>query len=232
MRAIFCDVGGVILDETLYGPLLTAAMSEALSAHGVEITREQLSAGMEACVRSFVPGLRTALAWHFTKPDVEKCDRIAGQVRASLVQWGKEHPRRLTPGIRDALEALSGAFTLVLAANAPSRTRNVLAELEVLHFFAEPEVSEDIGLSKPDARFFECLLHKHHLKPEEVVMVGDRLDNDIIPAKLLGMRTVLVKTGLYAILEPRTPREIPDATVTAVCELPDAIARLSQPQPG
>lgn len=232
MRTIFCDVGGVILDETFYGPLLSAAMSEALSAHGVEITREQLSAGMEACVRSFVPGLRTALAWYFTKPDTEKCDRVAAQVRASLVQWSKEHPRCLTPGIRDALEALSASFTLVLAGNAPSHTKSILAELEVLHFFAKPEVSEDIGLSKPDARFFEYLLRKHDLKPEEVAMVGDRLDNDIIPAKLLGMPTVLVKTGLYAILEPRTPREIPDATVTAVRELPDAIARLSRPQAG
>lgn len=46
------------------------------------------------------------------------------------------------------------------------------------------------------------------------------------------MRTVLLKTGLYAILDPRTPQEIPDATVTTVRELPGAMAQLTQPQPG
>lgn len=33
-------------------------------------------------------------------------------------------------------------------------------------------------------------------RAEESVMVGDRLDNDIVPAKALGMKTVWVKNGL------------------------------------
>ena len=33
-------------------------------------------------------------------------------------------------------------------------------------------------------------------RPEEAVMVGDRLDNDIFPAKALGMGTVWVRQGL------------------------------------
>lgn len=172
MRAIFCDVGGVILDESFYASLLSQAMRDALSKEGIGVTEQQMAAAIDRCVRTFVPGLRRALAWRFTKPDIDKCDRIADRVRESLAQWAEKNARRLTPGIRDVLAFLSESFVLVLAGNAPSRTKNVLAELEVLHFFAEPEVSEDIGLSKPDTRFFEYLLRKHDLKPEEVVMIG------------------------------------------------------------
>jgi hypothetical protein len=40
------------------------------------------------------------------------------------------------------------------------------------------------------------------------------------------MRTIWVRQGEYAILEPRTPREIPDATVGSVRELPAAVASM------
>lgn len=32
-------------------------------------------------------------------------------------------------------------------------------------------------------------------KPENAVMIGDRIDNDIVPAKQLGMKTIWIKQG-------------------------------------
>ena len=33
-----------------------------------------------------------------------------------------------------------------------------------------------------------------NVKPEEVVIVGDNLEMDVVPAKMLGFRTILVDT--------------------------------------
>jgi ribonucleotide monophosphatase NagD (HAD superfamily) len=44
-------------------------------------------------------------------------------------------------------------------------------------------------------------------------MVGDRIDYDVVPAKLLGMRTVLLRTGRHRDQQPRSWDEMPDAEV-------------------
>ncbi|MCX6775255.1 MAG: HAD family hydrolase [Candidatus Micrarchaeota archaeon] len=45
---------------------------------------------------------------------------------------------------------------------------------------------------KKTGHFYKSILDKLKLKPQEVLMVGDRLDKDILPAKSLGIKTVLV----------------------------------------
>lgn len=58
------------------------------------------------------------------------------------------------------------------------------------------------------------------------VMIGDRLDNDIIPAKRIGMKTIWIRWGRYSVMEPRTPDEVPDATLGDVREVLDAVDTL------
>ena len=42
--------------------------------------------------------------------------------------------------------------------------------------------SAEVGVEKPDRHIFELALERAGCKPEEAAMVGDRLDNDIVPA--------------------------------------------------
>ena len=53
--------------------------------------------------------------------------------------------------------------------------------------------SAEEGVSKPDRRIFEIALERSGCKPENAVMIGDRIDNDIVPAKQLGMKTIWIK---------------------------------------
>ncbi len=57
-------------------------------------------------------------------------------------------------------------------------------------------------------------------------MVGDRVDNDIAPARLLGMRTVLLRAGRHIAQQPRSLDEVPDFEVRTVEEMRTAIGRL------
>jgi putative hydrolase of the HAD superfamily len=57
-------------------------------------------------------------------------------------------------------------------------------------------------------------------------MVGDRIDNDVVPAKLLGMRTVLFRTGRHRAQQPRSWEERPDVEVHDVAGLERGITLL------
>ena len=50
-------------------------------------------------------------------------------------------------------------------------------------------------------------------------MVGDRVDNDVAPAKKLGMKTVCVKQGIHKLNTPKNEFEVPDYTVDTIEEL-------------
>jgi len=45
---------------------------------------------------------------------------------------------------------------------------------------------------KPDIRTFSAVLEKFNVLPEETVMIGDEIERDLIPAKKLGMESILI----------------------------------------
>nr|MBN2277492.1 HAD hydrolase-like protein [candidate division Zixibacteria bacterium] len=60
-------------------------------------------------------------------------------------------------------------------------------------------------------------------------MIGDRADNDIIPAKTIGMKTVLVLIGAHRCQQLRLPGERPDYTIEnipALLDIPEIRTRL------
>lgn len=79
--------------------------------------------------------------------------------------------------------------------------------------------SAEEGVSKPDIRLFQKALEKADCKGENAMMVGDRVDNDVAPAKKLGMKTVCVKLGIHKLNTPKNEFEVPDYTVDTIEEL-------------
>jgi HAD superfamily hydrolase (TIGR01509 family) len=115
---------------------------------------------------------------------------------------------------------------LGLAANKPHATLEVLDRHGVGQYFHHREVSGTHGYRKPDPRLFVRCCEDLGVSPEACVMVGDRIDNDIAPAKLLGMRAVLFRTGRHVAQQPRSHQEAPDAEVRDAAELRAALERL------
>ena len=81
------------------------------------------------------------------------------------------------------------------------------------HFFT----SREMGVQKPDPAFFEAVSEGLQIDPSELVAIGNDLRKDILPARAIGMTTVLV-TGD----SPRTSEasdQGPDYTVSDLREL-------------
>ena len=86
-------------------------------------------------------------------------------------------------------------------------------------YFDVVMASAEAGCAKPDLKIFSMALDKAGCRPEDAIMIGDRLDNDIIPAKKMGMKTVWVRQGyaVYQCIDDESKR--PDYIVDSIEEL-------------
>lgn len=225
IRAVLFDVGGPIDTEEAAERLIDARIREALAAEGIAVTDEAYAQASRAVVESFAPDAYRALLWYFSRHGPEIAARVAA------VDLSSGRPFELRPGIADLLARLHGRGLLLgLAANQPAR---VLADLErhgLARFFAYREVTAHHGYRKPDVRLFLRACETLGVQPDECVMVGDRVDNDIVPARLLGMRTVLFRTGRHREQRPRSLAEVADVEVETVEALGEAIDALTARQ--
>jgi len=84
--------------------------------------------------------------------------------------------------------------------------------------------SASLGVRKPDLAFFARVVELAGCAAAEVAYVGDRVDNDVLPAAAAGLVAVHVRRGPWGRLQ-RTP---PEATIGLddLASLPDALASL------
>jgi FMN phosphatase YigB (HAD superfamily) len=85
--------------------------------------------------------------------------------------------------------------------------------------------SASLGVRKPDRAFFERVSGLVGAPPSRVAYVGDRVDNDVLPAAAAGMVAVHVRRGPWGRLQ-RTPAEAA-LGLDDLASLPDALASLS-----
>jgi HAD superfamily hydrolase (TIGR01549 family) len=85
--------------------------------------------------------------------------------------------------------------------------------------------SASLGVRKPDPRFFEHVVELAGCAPEEIAYVGDRVDNDVLPAAAAGLVAVHVRRGPWGRLQPTPPEAA--LRLDDLASLPQALASLS-----
>jgi HAD superfamily hydrolase (TIGR01549 family) len=131
----------------------------------------------------------------------------------------------LYPDVRDALAALrAGGLWLGIAGNQTIRAGKILREL----FTQDVDLigtSDDWGASKPDPEFFVRVAEVTPFANDEILYVGDRVDNDLRPAVAAGMHTALVRRGPWATIQWNTEEaeKLPTFRVESLIELPGLI---------
>ena len=125
------------------------------------------------------------------------------------------------PEAKNCLSELSKHYKIGIIANQNLGSEERLEKLGLLKHIDLVIASAEEGVAKPDLRIFQIALARAECKPEEAVMVGDRIDNDIIPAKKIGMKTVWIRQGFGKYYVPDPAAEKPDRTVNSLNELID-----------
>ncbi len=116
---------------------------------------------------------------------------------------------------------MNGAELLALQRNKFWQTSNGL-HLDIGAFVAGLEYAtgkQATIVGKPSSEFFSAALSRLQMDASEVAMIGDDIDNDILPAQQLGMTGILVRTGKYRESYAQSSVVKPDLVVNSIADL-------------
>jgi putative hydrolase of the HAD superfamily len=197
-RAVLFDVGGPIDMEFAREIAMDGAIASACGLEGIRIDQAAIEEASERAVAAFAPDAHAHMIETLCG-DARTIERVRQRVRAMTANLDVF---QLRPDIGGLLRKLRKAG-LTLAVAAAEREGLERAGIGELFVYGDPDVA-----------------------PADCILVADRLDRDIAPAKARGMATIRFRTGRYRKQKPRSPAETPDIEVMDVAELEAAIFTL------
>ncbi len=225
IKTVFLDAGGVILDESEHEQVRAEVAVEVINTVLPEYSIQHYLSDVEEAVKCFCPSVYQYVFWKALKQSMTLFDQLYA---AYLGEWRQRRPRlRLTEGLEPELMAMCERFKVGIAGQYGQELLELLEEHSLLECFTHRLTQNDLASTKPDLRFFESIVKRCGVDPRECIMVGDRIDKDIIPAKLLGMKTILIRVGLHRNQQPRIPFEVPDAELNSVAGLAETVSGLA-----
>lgn len=198
------DVGGVLVDEArlIRGWAGVLAMGEA---DFTQALRAGIAAGkgIGGTIREIAPGL-----------DIKA-------YRARLARLEIPGEADLYPDVRAGFAALRAAgLRIGVAGNQPDGVAEALAAMELDADFIA--TSHQWGVAKPDPRFFAEVLRATGTGPDHIAYVGDRVDNDVEPARAAGLHPIFIPRGLWG--EVQAPQARGVRRIETLMELPACFA--------
>ncbi|HEV8252491.1 MAG TPA: HAD family hydrolase [Candidatus Limnocylindria bacterium] len=205
-RWVVLDVGETIIDETrvwsIWADMLGIPRLTFLAGFGAVLAR-----GGE---HRDVFELFNVADWRTAWPEHEAI-------------YGGFQPDDVYPDAIPAMDALRArGYRVAVIGNQPAsrveELRHIGVEAEVIAMSAE------MGAAKPSQRFFDRSLELiGSPAPSSVAYVGDRVDNDVLPAVVAGMRAVWIRRGPWGFIERLPDGVQPALIVESLAELAERI---------
>ena len=197
IKWLFFDVGSTLVDET---KVYVDRMKRITEVSG--LTYEQIY----------------EYAMSFYKENKKGDLEVARRLGVELPKWKSKYERLYTD-TKDCLKKLSRIYKIGVIANQSLGTSKRLENFGIRKYIDLVIASAEEGVSKPDRRIFEIALERSGCKPENAVMIGNRIDNDIVPAKQLGMKTIWVKQGFGSLWNITDESEKADIEVNDLSDI-------------
>ena len=216
IKNIFLDAGGVILDEKYFEENSAIIISNLIKQYNKDYSVKNYWNDVEEAVYRFVPKIYDYVLYK-NMQNLQEFQKSKKQYKTELNNCKSKF--KLMNGIKEFLMEYSKKYSIGILGQYGKDFKDYLEEEKILKYFIYTEIQDDYNLTKPDPRYFELILSKCNCKAEESIMIGDRIDKDIIPAKMVGMKTIRIRTGIHKNQEPRVFEEIPDITVEKIDEI-------------
>lgn len=202
IKWVFLDVGSTLIDETAcYVRRIRDAVAGTEHAFEdvwklcVEFAKENRAGDREALARLSLP----KTPWHSED----------------------ETPYPDAQSVLDTLK--HRGYRVGIIANQGAGLGERLAAWGLLSYIEIIVSSAEEGVAKPDAAIFRRALARAGCLPHEAVMIGDRIDNDIAPAKAMGMHAIHMRQGFGAHHAARCDAQRADCTVDSLTEILDIL---------
>ncbi|TFH30653.1 MAG: TIGR02253 family HAD-type hydrolase [Promethearchaeota archaeon] len=120
-------------------------------------------------------------------------------VAAGIMGYHREKVKHFHP-FKDVIRTLEslreqGIKTAIITDGSPKKQYEKILRLKIENLVDEIIISDEVAARKPNTFLFELFLDHQGLQPNEVMYIGDRIDQDITPAKEVGIVTVLIHRG-------------------------------------
>jgi HAD superfamily hydrolase (TIGR01549 family) len=131
----------------------------------------------------------------------------------------------------DAIACLTelrrSGFKAGIAGNNTAATERFLSHAGIPSDFIAS--SATFGVEKPSPEFFARLVETADVESEAVAYVGDRIDNDVLPAVAAGLIGVFLRRGPWAEVQRHWPEAAgAHIVIDKLADLPAALARLDR----
>ena len=203
MKILFFDVGYTLVNEDDVWKKRCRVQAETGEAKNLGLTAEDIYHEIEIASVLRKPQFRTVINKYNFKE--------VAPYQTELEKLYEETP--------EVIKTLSQKYKLGIIANQLDGLKERLDEFGLIKYFEYIISSWDVQVMKPDIKIFEYALNLAKCNPHDTCMIGDRLDNDVLPAKSLGMKTVWIKQGFGALQQPLSKSEEPDYTINKLSEL-------------
>lgn len=190
IRAVFFDVGETLIDEsTEYGTW----------ADWLGVPRHTFSSVFGQVIAT---GQDYRQVFQHFRPGFDLAAERQRRVDTGLAEFF--NARDLYPDVRACLAALKAdGYFVGVAGNQTVRAGRLLRELNLgVDLIA---TSDDWGAEKPAPAFFTKLISAAGCEAGAIAYVGDRLDNDILPALAAGLTTVFMRRGPWGYFYATRP---------------------------
>lgn len=197
IKWIFFDLGSTLVDESaVYESRCNYAVKQAGISHD-----EFMKKVYKAAVTSPTP-----------------IKSVAQYYNVILPEWDNSLEKLFTAA-KNVVELLSHRYKLGIIANQTPGTQERIDNWGIGKYFDVVVASAEAGCAKPEPAIFNIALKNADCAPENAIMIGDRLDNDIAPAKQLGMKTIWVRQELAKYQNIDNQNKRPDYTVDDIADI-------------
>ena len=201
VKWLFFDIGSTLVDESLVYEYIFGGIADA-SGKSTEYIYDK--------------------AMEFYRQNKKGDKEVTEMLGVKAPAWDTKR-ERLYPDTEEVLINLHEKYKIGVIANQMYGTEERLETFGIRRFIDVVVASAEEGVEKPDRRIFEIAFERARCSPEEAVMIGDRIDNDIVPAKKLGMKTVWMKQGFGRFWKIGGDEEKPDYEATCLTDLLDLL---------
>ena len=224
---IFFDLGQTLVNEWDFINYLDVKFLEILNGFGARIDSRNYQAVRDNVIRNRQIGNGS-----IRELVIEICklicqagyDKIIAHRLEPQINEGQKKLFRVFDDAEETLTILSKQFDLGIIANQTKDIVRLLDDSKISRFLKVKVISSEVGIKKPDPRIFQLAMQLAEARsPKDCIMIGDRLDTDILPANMLGMKTIRTTNSLFKLQEPMSRFERPRYTVSSLSEIPNAL---------